>query len=67
MEKALTCPICGKQFVKTLPNQKYCGRACADAGRRQRRAAWETMNPDYSMLYMRSYRAAKRERGKETA
>lgn len=61
MVKALICPICGRTFVTILPNQKYCGCICADAGRRQRRAKWVTMNPHYSTAYMRSYRAAKRE------
>ena len=31
-----TCAICGKEFVKTRSNQKYCGPDCQKAGRRVR-------------------------------
>lgn len=66
MIKTLICPICGKAFVTLSPNGKYCGQACAEVGRRQLRAKWKEDNPEYSAVYMRQYRTAKKERKKTT-
>lgn len=32
-----TCVVCGKEFVKTRSNQKYCGKACQKSEMRRRR------------------------------
>ena len=60
MGNIVKCIICGNEFIKNKPNQKYCGRACKEAGANIMRIRWELNNEDYNANYMRKYREAKK-------
>ena len=63
--KLVTCEICRKQFETQRPNKKYCSFSCKEAGRKLRRMVWDADHPGYSREYMKEYRAARLEEGKE--
>lgn len=35
------CPICGKEFVTTKSQQKFCGEFCAKVGKSQKMREWK--------------------------
>ena len=36
-----TCPICGKEFVTTKSQKKFCGEFCAKVSKSQKIGAWQ--------------------------
>lgn len=40
-KQPIACIICGKQFIPTTPNAKYCSRDCAAVGNNANRRNWE--------------------------
>lgn len=52
--KTLTCAVCGKEFIKTSPNQKCCSEDCS-----------HTMTNEKVKLRMRVYYAKKRKEFEE--
>lgn len=35
----LSCPICNKEFIQTIPTRKYCSKNCATTASRRRNKA----------------------------
>lgn len=35
----ITCPICGKEFVQTIPTRKYCSKNCGTKASKRRNKA----------------------------
>lgn len=50
------CKICGKEFLATSNNQKYCSFLCREIGTKQNIKAWNEKNKGYITNYMREYR-----------
>lgn len=59
----LICMYCGEAYETTAGNSKFCSYECAYKNARDRRQAWEAMNPDY----YKQYRQAQRHRATDTA
>lgn len=47
----LICQYCGEAYETTAGNSKFCSYECAYKNARDRRTAWENMNPDYYKNY----------------
>lgn len=55
-QRKKVCAVCGKEFVTSMPNQKYCSLVCREAARKAARRAFDEANPNYRKEYMRGYR-----------
>lgn len=54
------CMYCGEAYETTAPNQKFCSLECSYKNARDRREAWENMNPNYNRDYYLKHRQDKR-------
>lgn len=54
------CMYCGEAFEASAPNQKFCSLECSYKNLRDRREAWENMNPNYNRDYYLSHRGTAR-------
>lgn len=54
----ITCPVCGKTFIKSYHNRKYCSDECKIQGLKNNRKKWRDNNPEKVKL-MREKRKTK--------
>ena len=52
------CKLCGKPYMRSHGEAKYCSDECKKEATRQRQKAWREAHPDYHREYMKARKGA---------
>lgn len=62
LKKTFKCPICGSEFIKKAPNQKYCSKECAYKKALENNKKWQEAHKEQMRTRQRQYRKEHRDR-----